>query len=318
MHGNRPIMLGSELYLKINFIVMIFKTKFLRSISFVLFILFCNVCSAQEKLLMSGCSWDKVVIVDKKTSKVEWTHQLQKGDDCNDVEITKAGNVLYAYKGGARLVAKSQNILWDFKVEQGQELYTATELPTGEYLLAACANPSRIITLNAKGEKIKEQNFESGITNVHGQFRQILPTKEDTYLIPLMARGEVIELTKSGEVIRRVKVGGNPFSVKVLPNGRWIVSCGDAHKYVVVDPATQSVKDSIMSSDISKVSMLFVAELHPYPNGNVMISNWNGHGKDKTQPLLVEIDSKNRVVWTLGATENNEKISTFYSFTAKK
>ena len=99
---------------------MIFKTTFIKSTSFVLFVLFCNASFAREKLLMSGCSWDKVVIVDKKTGKTEWTHQLQKGDDCNDVEITKAGNVLYAYKGGARLVTKSQNILWDFKVEKEQ------------------------------------------------------------------------------------------------------------------------------------------------------------------------------------------------------
>ena len=125
-----------------------------------------------------------------------------------------------------------------------------------------------------------------------GQFRQILPTKDDTYLIPLMAKGEVIELTKSGEVIRRVTVGGNPFSVKVLPDGNWIVGCGDAHKYVIVDPATRTVKDSIMSADLSKVDMLFVAELRPYPNGNVMISNWNGHSKDKAQPPLVEINAK--------------------------
>lgn len=288
--------------------------------STLLFLISCLIssCNVHEKLLISGCGWDKVAIVDKKSNTVEWTHQLQKGDDCNDVEVTKADNILYAYKGGARLVTRSQDIVWDFKVEKDQELYTATELPSGEYMLAVCANPSRIITLNAKGEKVREQNFESGIANVHGQFRQILPTKDNTYLIPLMGKGEVIELTESGEVIRRITVGGNPFSVKLMRNGNWIVGCGDAHKYVIVDPSTQTVKDSISTADIAKGSLLFVAEPYSYRNGNVMIANWNGHSIDKTQPLLVEIDSKNRVVWTLGATENNEKISTFYSFTAKK
>lgn len=283
-----------------------------------LLIPFLGVCKVREKLLISGCSWDKVVIVDKKTNAVEWTHQLQKGDDCNDVEVTRAGNILYAYKGGARLVNRSQAILWDFKVEKGEELYTATELPSGEYLLAACAKPSRIITLNSKGEKVKEQNFESGIANVHGQFRQILPTKDNTYLIPLMGKGEVIELTQSGDVVRRIKVGGNPFSVKVMHNGNWIVGCGDAHKYVIVDPVQQIVKDSITTSDISGVSLLFVAEPHSYRNGNVMIANWNGHSKDKTQPQLVELDAKNRVVWSFASSEKDVKISAFYSFKAEK
>jgi len=85
-----------------------------------------------------------------------------------------------------------------------------------------------------------------------------------------------------------------------------------------VDPVTQTVKESITAADLSKVSLLFVAELHSYRNGNVMIANWNGHSKDKTQPQLVEINSKNRVVWTLANTEKDMKISAFYSFKAEK
>lgn len=275
-------------------------------------------CVVKEKLLIGGCSWDKIAIVDKKTKAVEWTHQLQKGDDCNDVEITKAGNILYAYKGGARLITRGQEVIWDFKVEKGQELYTATELPSGEYLLAVCALPSRIITLNSKGEKVKEQNFDTGIANVHGQFRQILPTPNNTYIIPLMGKGEVIELTQSGEVIRRVKVGGNPFSAKLTGDGRWIVACGDAHRFVIVDPLTQLVKDSVSLSGNTRVSFLFVAEPHYYRNGNVMIANWRGHSKDKTQPQLIEIDSNNRVLWTLEPSSEIANISTVFPFKAKR
>jgi hypothetical protein len=282
-----------------------------------LVVLSCS-CTVSEKLLIGGCGWDKVAIVDKKSSAIEWIHQLQKGDDCNDVEITKAGNVLYAYKGGARLIARNQDVIWDFKVEKGQELYTATELPSGEYLLAVCAIPSRIITLNSKGEKIKEQNFDSGITNVHGQFRQILPTRENTYLIPLMGKGEVIELTQTGEVIRRVTVGGNPFSVKLLPDGNWLVACGDAHKYVIADPNKQLVKETVSALDLTDVSLLFVAEILNYNNGNVLIANWNGHSKDKSQPKLVEINSKSRVVWKLAPIETITNISSVHSFTEKR
>lgn len=280
-------------------------------------ILSCS-CTVSEKLLIGGCGWDKVAIVDKKSNTLEWIHQLQKGDDCNDVEITKAGNVLYAYKGGARLITRNQDVIWDFKVEKGQELYTATELPSGEYLLAVCAIPSRIITLNSKGEKTKEQNFDSGITNVHGQFRQILPTPENTYLIPLMGKGEVIELTQTGEVIRRVMVGGNPFSAKLLPDGNWLVACGDAHKLVVVDSEKQTVKQTIAAEDVLKVALLFVAEINNYPNGNVLISNWNGHSKDKNQPKLVEINSKSRVVWKLLPNEAITNISAVHSFIEKR
>jgi len=292
--------------------------KYFKGLMLGLLVVISCSCTVSEKLLIGGCGWDKVAIVDKKSNTLEWIHQLQKGDDCNDVEITKAGHVLYAYKGGARLITRNQDVIWDFKVEKGQELYTATELPSGEYLLAVCAIPSRIITLNSKGEKIKEQNFDSGITNVHGQFRQILPTRENTYLIPLMAKGEVIELTQTGEVVRRVMVGGNPFSVKLLPDGNWLVACGDAHKLVIVDPEKQTVKQTIAAEDVSKVALLFVAEINNYPNGNVLISNWNGHSKDKDQPKLFELDSKNQVVWTLAPNDQITNISAVYSYKKKK
>ncbi len=293
------------------------KTNF-NTLLFLLSLLFLQSCHVSEKLLIGGCGWDKVAIVDKKTEAIEWIHQLNKGDDCNDVEITKAGNVLYAYKGGARLVTRSQEVIWDYKTKKGEELYTATELPSGEYLLGICAHPSRIITLNANGIQTKEQNFDSGVANVHGQFRQIYPTANHTYLIPLMGKGEVIELTQTGEVIRRIAVGGNPFSVKVLKDGSWLVACGDAHKFVVVDPGKQTVTKTLSASDLTSVSLLFVAEPFCYKNGNVLVANWNGHSKDKTQPKLIEFDSKNLVVWKMAPNEAISNISAVHSFRGKK
>ena len=35
-----------------------------------------------EKLLLAGSGWNKIVIIDKETKKVEWEHPLEKG--CSD------------------------------------------------------------------------------------------------------------------------------------------------------------------------------------------------------------------------------------------
>jgi hypothetical protein len=95
------------------------------------------------------------------------------------------------------------------------------------------------------------------------------------------------------------------------------VACGDAHKLVVVDPVNQVVKDSIPASVVKEASLLFVAEPAQYRNGNIIISNWNGHSKDKTQPKLVEIDAKNKVVWTLAPSEQIANISAVFPFKGK-
>ena len=75
---------------------------------------------------------------------------------------------------------------------------------------------------------------------------------------------------------------------------------------------------TIAAEDVSNVALLFVAEMNKYHNGNVLISNWNGHSKDKNQPKLVELDAKNQVVWTLAPNDEIKNISAVYSFRKKK
>ncbi len=267
---------------------------------------------AQQKLLVAGSGWPYVTIIDKSSGQIEWTHHLEQGTECNDTEMTAEGNILIAYKKGAKLITKDEKVLWDFKAEPGQELFTATQLPNGNFFLAACAHPARFITLNNKGEIIKEQNYDLRIKNVHGQFRQVTPTVEKTIIVPVFSRGEVIELDQNNKIIRQIKVGGNPFSVKILHNGNWLVACGDAHKFVVVDPIKQEVLKTVLDSDLPDYSLYFVAETYRLKNGNYMLANWNGHVKDKTQPKIIEIDQQNKVIWTLPHNDKIKNISTIY------
>jgi hypothetical protein len=60
-----------------------------------------------------------------------------------------------------------------------------------------------------------------------------------------------------------------------------------------------------------------VAEPFCYKNGNVLVANWNGHSKDKTQPKLVEFDPKNLVVWKMAPNEAISNISAVHSFRDK-
>jgi hypothetical protein len=268
----------------------------------------------KEKLLISGCGWKEIAIIDKASGDKEWSHPLLPTDDCNDVEITSQGNILYAYRGGARLITREHQTLWDYKVKPKEELYTATQLKSGNYMLAMCGNPARLLLLDKAGKLLKEQSFDSNIKGIHSQFRQIAKTAQDTYLIPLMGKGCVLELDNELRVIKSIPTGGNPFSVKVLDNGNWLVSCGDAHKLVEVDPTKEQVVKTISSDDIADAKLLFVAEAIRSSDGNTMIANWNGHSKDKSQPLLLEVNSSNQLVWSLPLRKDIKNISSVYRF----
>lgn len=262
----------------------------------------------KEKLLIAGCGWRQIAVVDKQTGRMEWEHFIGKGEDCNDVELTKEKNILYAYTSGARLITPSQQIVWDYRVKaKEEELFTATQLPSGGYLLAICGHPARVVELDRKGNVLKEVRFETGIERVHNQFRQIEKTTRGTYLIPLFATGSLIEIDAEGKVLNQIQIGGTLFSVKQLKKNKLLVACGDGHKWVEVDTRSWQVIRTVSSDDVPGVALLFVAEPYRLPNGNTLICNWNGHSKDKSQPKMIEVDRKNRVKWQLidhGAIKN--------------
>lgn len=271
-------------------------------------------CQKDEKLLIAGCGWNKIAILDKNSGTIEWEHEFTEREDCNDIEMTDAGNILFAYRGGARLIDRNHKVLWDYKVKKGEELYTATEISEGGYMLAVCGNPSRIIYLDSSGQFTSELKFDSGISKVHSQFRQIQKLDNGNYLIPLMGKGEIVELTKNGEIIKRVKCGGNPFSLCPMDDDKWLVSCGDAHNLIEIDWTNGSIVRVIDDNHLSEGKICFAAEAVQLNDGNLLFCNWNGHTSDKTQPLLIEIDNKGNVKWKIYPSPEIVNISAVYPF----
>lgn len=265
----------------------------------------------ERELYIAGCANNYIGRVDYKSGAYLWKFPVTPPEDCNDIELTKKG-VLYAYKGGARLLNEKGEQIWNYTAPDGCELYTATKSKYG-YLLAMCGAQSLIVQLNQRGELIKKTTFDTGVKNVHGQLRQIIETKNNTFLIPVMASGELIEIDNQGNVLKRIKTGGTPFSVhNTNTNGEYMVSCGDASKIVFINLEKQKIVREIRNEDIKgDVKMLFVAELKMLKNGNILIANWNGHVNDKTQPQIFEIDSQNRVVSKIGTNKMITNVSAF-------
>lgn len=260
-------------------------------------VMFVQVLSAYagDKLLVAGSGWNKVAIVDKDTKKVEWSYEFD--GECNNVIQTKKGNIVFGYSKGAKMINKQGDVLWDFKAKRGEELFTVIELKKG-YLVAMCGNPARIIELSEKGEVVSELKYDTGIGVPHAQFRQVKLSKKGTYLIPLF-NGEIREIDKTGKLLRSIKVGGDLFSVVELPNGNWLIPCGDSGSFVELNPDTEQVVKRLNKTDIEGVKLAFVAELVRFKNGNTLISNWLGHITDRSQPLLIEIDANGKEVWRL-------------------
>lgn len=272
-----------------------------------------TVLFAQDaKILVAGSGNRQISIIDKATGKVEWTHQLEPGEECNTVSLTKHGEILYSYKKGARLITTDQRVVWDYKAPENTELQSATLLRNGGYLLGICGTPARFIELDKSGKVRNTVTLDLDITKAHSQFRQVFQLKNGNYLIPVMGKQKIIEVNRKGSIVAEHDTPGRgAFSSLELKNGNLILPCGDGHYYLTLDRKTGKEISRVNQTDIEGVRLLFVAQILQLKNGNLLICNWHGHNKDFTidEPQLIEVTPSGKVVWSLNDKENIGKIS---------
>lgn len=272
-------------------------------------LLFCG-----QKILVAGSGWNRIMLLDRDTGKSDWSYEIPGHFECNGAVLTADKKIFYANKKNARLIGADGRQLWEYSASDVQgnreEIHTALELKNGALMLGICGKPARIVELSKKGGVLNEISFDTGIENIHGQFRQVGITKRNTYIVSLMERKTALELDRKGRVLRRVQLSFSPFSTKELPNGNWLLSGGGGN-IQEIDPSSGEIVRKITSKSIGGVELLYPTEAKMLPNSNIMVANWNGHSKDKSQPMLLEFDRDNRLVWALKSDEEIKNISAF-------
>jgi hypothetical protein len=274
---------------------------------------FCSSCK-NEKLAIAGSGWQEIAIIDKASGLIEWKHPLpDEEDECNDIEVTPDGNILFAYSKGARLINRRHETIWDYKAGENEEIHTATCLEDGSFMIAVCGDPARIVELDRDGRQTKEVTFPTLIFNIHGQFRQVTKRDDGMYLVPLIDKRKIIQISPEGSFKGSIYVGRDLFSVKVLANSNLLVSCGSDNLFMEINPANQ--RDStFITNSVRGASLLYVGEIFLYKNGHKLIANSNMYSDDKSNPQLIEIDENNDVLWSLPFNREIKNITAVYSF----
>lgn len=269
--------------------------------------------NSPQRLLMGGSGWNRIVIVDKDTKAIVWEFPLEEGWECNSVAATEAGEILFSYSKGAKLITRDGQEIWNIAAPVGCEMQTARILPDGNALIAWCGHPSTILEVNLKGEVLSKTEFETGIEHPHAQFRQINKNVRGNYIVPLFGTSEICEIARDGKLLKSIKLSGTPFSSTVLDDGDYLIPCGDAHCFVQLNFKSGKIVRQVNVNDIEGVQLFFVAQLYPLADGGLYICNWQGHDQKAglgKHPQLIEIDSNGKVVWELNDKTKFGMIST--------
>jgi len=250
-----------------------------------------------EHRFVSGMSDGGPVALVAADGHVEWQYDLS--GEANDAWQLSNGDIVFAYKTGARELTPAKQVVWNYDAPAGSEIHSCQPLPNG-FLLGEAhdGGTGYLRELDLAGKLQKTVTIQvAAALSAHGQFREVRKTSQGTYLVTYLDLDKAREVDDGGRVLREFPCGS--FVAIRLKDGNTLVSCGDDHRVIEVD-ALGSVVWEVTQKEIPGNQLGFAAGLQRLGNGNTIICNWPGHGGVPAgQPQAFELTRDKRVVWQL-------------------
>ncbi|MSU63078.1 MAG: hypothetical protein EXS31_11915 [Pedosphaera sp.] len=248
----------------------------------------------------------KVFIV-AADGKVEWEHPAPS---CNELWVLPSGNLLFTTGHGVKEVTREKKIL--FSYESKSEIYACQRLPNGNTFIGEC-NSGRLLEVGPSGKVTKEiRLLPEGKNGGHLYMRNARRLANGHYLVAHYGDQVVREYDDLGKVVREIPAASGPHSVVRLPNGHTLIACGDIVKdgaRVFEVNAEGGTVWEIKNGSLPGISLKLMTGLHRLPNGNTVLSNWQGHNQSGTGPHLIEVTPDNKVLWAFADHKTMHTVS---------
>ncbi|HEV3031914.1 MAG TPA: hypothetical protein VG319_09745 [Polyangia bacterium] len=253
--------------------------------------------------LLSSVSDKGILAIVAADGHIEWQYDvLPLGGEANDAWLLANGDVAFAYVKGAQELTPAKNVVWKYAAPAGSEVHTCQPLPNGNFLIGEAHDGGvgylRELDGTGKVQSSVTINVGGGLAP-HSQWREVRKTPQGTYLVTYLQLNKAMEFDASGNKLREFACG--QFVAIRLPGGNTLVSCGDDHRVIEVDPQDKIVWQ-VGENEIPGNTLGFAAGLQRLPNGNTIICNWPGHtGLATPPPQAFELTPDKKVVWQLNA-----------------
>ncbi len=243
-----------------------------------------------RRVLVSDYGGNKVAIV-AADGQIEWSVPAEKPQD---VWMLANGNVLFSHLRGAREVNMDHQTAWEYTSPEGTEVHGCQPLPGGNVLVVECG-PKRLVEVDRDGKITKEVRVPINSNSTHNQMRGCRKTNDGRYLISAKADRKIIELSHDGVLLRDLNTPGDPHEVRELPNGNWLIACGEGEAMLEVD-VRGNIVWSLRPDDVPGNPLRLISGFQRLPNGHTVVVNWLGHGYLATTGQFFELDEHKRII----------------------
>jgi streptogramin lyase len=217
----------------------------------------------------------------------------------NDALLLPNGDIAFTFSAGAEEVKPDKTVVWRFDNPAGTETQGLTALPDGHFMVGEThtGGLAYLRELDATGKVVSSITVDSGMSLApHSQFREIRKTPQGTYLVTYLKPNKARELDATGKMIREFPCGS--FVAVRLPDGNTLISCGNSHRVIEVDPQNKIVWDA----NNTNVPLMngFAAGIQRLPNGNTAMCSFPGDLRvDPKTTRCFEVTRDFKVVWEL-------------------
>ncbi len=276
-----------------------------------------------HKLLIAG--WSGVYIVNQDRT-IEWRYRQRMAYDAWQLSDSE---IVLSHRGGVKVVSPDQKLLWQYRPKPNGkiEMHTVQPLPEGRFLIDVCGGKEdkKIFEVDrATNEIVRSFAPETDSDHCHHQWRQVRKTSDNSYLVTFVREDRVKEFSEDGKLLREFKLkeidptldDPRAYLALRLPNGNTLISLGYEGRILEVNKDDKVVWSLDRKEIEEHVVLAYVAGMNVLPNGNLVITTFDGRGSRKRNPdvdfdknpCVFEITRDKEVLWTLSPLDQMHEV----------
>ena len=268
-------------------------------------LVWCGICCAQapaaetpaitHRFLAIDESRGQILFVDENNPSKNWV--IATPNKCRDYQLI----------GNRQLLLNAPDGYLVYSLETRRLVKELHNTRFGGAVSARrLANGHTIIGCNKDGITFHELGADDAILRT-----ATFPALNTLRLARMTAQGTLLfgcngvffaEANFDGKILRQIELPGAKHIYQVLrkPNGNWLVTTGYGHSFVELDPAGKELRRLGGDPSPTAMNLRFFAGFQVLKNGNTVVCNWTGHGRDdsKKGAQLVEFNGEGKPVWT--------------------
>lgn len=240
-----------------------------------------------------------LVCIISNEGKLVWQYPAER---CNDIWALPNGNILFTTGNGVKEVTRDKKVI--FSYDSKSEIYACQRLSNGNTFIGEC-NSGRLLEVSPDGKIINLiKLLPDSVDGGHSFMRNARKLENGNYLVAHYGLDKVCEYDSSGRKVMEISITGGPHSVIRLPQGSTLIACSDHNgdpRIVEVD-RNGTIVWQLSKNELPGIELKFMTGMQCLPNGNLLLTNWLGHGQFGKAPHAFEITRDKKVVWLYNDT----------------